>query len=109
MKNIGNVMAAAVSLLFLLGFFFLGKPVLVSILYGLIGGISAYYLTSWWKNDEKPEAAQEPNLIPFSKDINKMLVKTKIVKPENTKAKRPTQPSSILEWLIKEDKSPPSR
>ncbi|MGB3402747.1 MAG: hypothetical protein WBA77_08650 [Microcoleaceae cyanobacterium] len=109
MKKLGISATAVVSLLLLIGFFFLGETVLISVLYGLIGGLSVYYIISWWQNDEKSETEQEPDLIPFSKDLNKMLVKTKIVKPENTKAERTNQPTSILEWLIKEDKSPPSR
>lgn len=109
MKKLGISATSGVSLLLLIGFLFLGETVLISVLYGLIGGVSVYYIISWWQNDEKSEIEQEPDLIPFSKDLNKMLVKTKIVKPENTQAKRSNQPISLLEWLIKEDKSPPSR
>jgi hypothetical protein len=109
MKKLGFSATGTVSLLLLMGFFFLGETVLMSVLYGLIGGVSVYYIISWWQNDEKSETEQEPDLIPFSKDLNKILVKTKIINSDNTKAKRPNQPTSILEWLIKKDKSPPSR
>jgi hypothetical protein len=75
----------------------------------LIAGSSVYSLILGWQNTEKPEAAKEPEFIPFSKDINKVLIKTKLVKAENTKAQRSKRASSILEWFLKADKDPPQK
>ncbi|MGB7428519.1 MAG: hypothetical protein WA933_12025 [Microcoleaceae cyanobacterium] len=96
-------------LFFIVGFFLLREPIWMSLIYGLITGGSVYQLIAWWQNDEKPEAIQEPDFIPFSKDINRALIKSKLIKPDNTKANNPTRALSLLEWLIKEDKSPPSQ
>ncbi len=109
MKNFRTSVALGTSLFLTLVFFWVTPSIWVCVIYGLIGGISVNSMINWWQDDEKSEAVNESELIPFSKDLNKMLVKTKIVKPENTKAKHSTEPSSIIEWFLKADKSPPTK
>jgi hypothetical protein len=109
MKKFGIYISLGTSLFFILGFFLVNETIWTSIIYGLIAGGSVYYLILWWQNTEKPEAVQEPDFFPFSQDINKVLIKTKLVKPENTKAKQPKRASSILEWFLKADQDPPKK
>ncbi len=112
MANLPNIpiqVSVSVGLISLLGLglFFTGESPWLSLIYGLIGGLSAYYILTWWQNDEKPEVAKEPIMIPFYKDINQVLIKSKLVRPSDGKGKGSKRGTSILEWMLKSDKSPP--
>ncbi|MEB3282025.1 MAG: hypothetical protein VKK42_24205 [Lyngbya sp.] len=110
-KTAGLLTGFILGLLITLAFFGLGYLLNLSIVFGVIASICGYCLGSWWQIDQLPSTPEKSPLEPLQRSVTQILVKTKLIQPDTSKtsSRRPTRAFSLLEWILRQHKTPGPR
>ncbi|SKB11280.1 conserved exported hypothetical protein [Planktothrix sp. PCC 11201] len=92
-------------LFFTLCFLAVGDLLLTSVELGIISGWSVGCLVKWWQIDQKPESTETFEIEAITDNLSDILTKSKLLPRQSKSNPRPTQATTLLGWIFKQNKN----
>ena len=91
--------------LLILGFYLLEYSLGLSIFFGAIAGYCAYCLVMWWHIEELIAPSGNSTFQPLQDSFKGVLLKSKLIQADSQRSQRPTKPFSLVEWILRANKT----